>query len=268
MIQYPNIDPVIFNIGPFAVRWYGLAYVIGILLGIKYAQYISKRFKLSISSEDLDDYLIWLSLGILLGGRIGYVIFYDSNHLLHDPMYLFRFNDGLMSLRGMSFHGGLIGVILATYLFCWRHKKSFLELSDMAACVTPIGLFLGRIANFINAELWGRPTDVPWAIIFPGHLVARHPSQIYEALTEGVLLFVLINILLYTTNFIYKPGRMSAIFLLLYASFRSFCEMYREPDAHIGFLIFDLTMGQILSSFMVFVAILVLYVNRNSIKNS
>lgn len=268
MIEFPNIDPIIFNIGPLAIRWYGLSYFVGILCGLKYAQYISNRFKLSISSSEFDDYLIWLACGIILGGRIGYTLFYATQDFFHDPMYLFGFHGGEISFRGMSFHGGLIGVVVASYLFCWRHKKSFLKLCDIQACVAPIGLFFGRIANFINAELWGRPTDVPWAVMFPGHLVARHPSQIYEALTEGLLLFIIINILLYTTNFIYKRGSMSAIFLLLYATFRSICEIYREPDAHIGFLIFDLTMGQILSSFMVFVAILVLYVNRNSNKYS
>jgi phosphatidylglycerol:prolipoprotein diacylglycerol transferase len=259
MINFPNIDPIIFSIGPFDVRWYGLSYALGILFALKYSQYISKKFKLTIEPSDLDNFLIWAMIGIVVGGRAGYVFLYTPLEFLHNPMYLFDITEG-----GMSFHGGLAGVIISAYAYCAKNKISFLKLCDIMGFVAPIGLFLGRIANFINGELWGRPTDVPWGVIFPGQMVARHASQIYEALTEGLLIFIIMNILLYNTNIILKKGRSSAIFLLLYAVFRSFCEMYREPDAHLGFLIFDLTMGQILSSFMVLIAIIVLYVNRNS----
>ena len=196
-----------------------------------------------IKPQKIDDFLIWATLGVILGGRVGYVFFYNFTFFLENPEKIFLIWEG-----GMSFHGGFLGVVIAALLFCRKHKIKFLKLSDLLACVAPIGLFFGRMANFINAELFGRVTHVPWGIVFPtGGPVPRHPSQLYEAGLEGLLLFLVINMAARNSALRNRYGFLTGIFLCGYATSRIFVELFREPDAHIGFLLFELTLGQLLS---------------------
>jgi phosphatidylglycerol:prolipoprotein diacylglycerol transferase len=247
-IPFPDFDPVALQIGPFAIRWYALAYIAGLFGGLLYAKRLAANEALwgSIkrpSAADLDDLLLWATLGVILGGRLAYVIFYQPLFFFSKPLAIFSIWSG-----GMSFHGGFAGVILATILFARARGLSILSLLDLLATVVPIGLLLGRIANFVNGELWGRPTDVPWAVIFPnGGPVARHPSQLYEAATEGLLLLILLAIL--ARNGGYKrPGLVGGIFVAGYAMARIFCEFFREPDPQLGFLFGGFaTMGMLLS---------------------
>lgn len=244
MLSYPSIDPVLIHIGPVAIRWYSLAYIGGILLGWWIiAREHAQRPVANLSKKALDDMIIWAVFGIILGGRLGYVLFYKPGFYLSNPAQIFHVWEG-----GMSFHGGLLGTILAFWLFCRRHKIVFLQITDLLACVAPIGLFLGRIANFINGELYGRASDAPWAMVFPdGGDVARHPSQLYEAGLEGIVLFTLMMILLKRTRLREQPGKLSGIFLCGYALARIIAEHFREPDAFLGFLLAGSTMGQLLS---------------------
>ena len=246
VIPFPRIDPVLVHIGPLAVRWYALAYIVGIIAGWFVARAIiaSKRAwggPAPLTVVDFDDFIVWVTLGIILGGRIGYVLFYNFQHFAAHPIEIFALWKG-----GMSFHGGFLGCLLATLLFGWRRGVPILSLADVTATVTPIGLFLGRIANFINGELWGRPTDVPWAMIFPnGGPVPRHPSQLYEAGLEGIVLLLVLAVLV---NFgaLRRPGLVTGAFALGYGDARIFCELFREPDAQLGFLWGGLTMGMLL----------------------
>lgn len=244
MIPYPNIDPVAVSIGGFGIRWYSLAYLAGIMLGWWLVQAEHKRKPiLGLSQKALDDMLVWAVLGIVIGGRLGYVLFYKPAFYLAHPLQILHVWEG-----GMSFHGGMLGVILAFWLFCRKHKARFFELMDVIACAAPIGLFFGRIANFINGELFGRVTDAPWAMVFPhGGDMARHPSQLYEAGLEGLLLFAVLFILLKYTSLRDRPGRLSGIFLIGYGLARIAAEFFREPDLHLGFLFGFTTMGQLLS---------------------
>ncbi|GLR72387.1 prolipoprotein diacylglyceryl transferase [Agaribacter marinus] len=236
-LVFPNIDPVIFEIGPVALRWYGLMY----LLGFAAAYWLANRriARMGWTKEQLSDLLFWCFMGVILGGRIGYVFFYQFEQLGDDPLYLFRIWEG-----GMSFHGGCLGVIVAAYLFAKKQKWSFLQVGDFIAPLVPVGLGAGRIGNFINGELWGRTTDVSWAFVFPtGGPEPRHPSQLYEFFLEGAVLFVILW--LYSA----KPrpvGTVGGGFLLGYGVFRFIVEFYREPDSHLGLYSFGLSQGQML----------------------
>lgn len=249
-ILFPNIDPVILQLGdtPLKITWYSLSYVVGILLSWYYIKFLNKA---QISNKVIDDLITSIIIGIIVGGRLGYVLFYDFSYNMAHPLNIVRTWDG-----GMSFHGGLLGVIIATYIHCYIHKIKFFTVMDLLACATPIGLCFGRIANFINAELYGRTTDIAWGVVFPGQTIARHPSQIYEALTEGLLLFIIMYLLVTKTKIREYRGMLSGVFLLLYAAFRSFIENYREPDDHIGFVFANITMGQVLSFPMILVGII------------
>ena len=253
-----NFDPVLFDFYIFEVRWYSLAYIVGIILGWIYAKKIINYLKnntylIHLKTEDFDDFIPYLVIGIIFGGRLGYVLIYNFSYFLknlHEILYIWN--------GGMSFHGGLIGVIIATIIFTNKKKiNSFIYL-DILSCVTPIGLFLGRISNFINGELYGKVTDLPWGVIFHNAGThARHPSQIYEALLEGILLFVIINLLAFKKKLILKNGMISVFFLFFYSIFRIFSETLREPDEQIGYLFHSLTMGQLLSFFMIVIGCLI-----------
>lgn len=249
-MPFPNIDPVIFSIGPLSVHWYGLAYVAGILIGWLYARRLIASPALwrndtpPMTKQQLDDFLLWAAAGVVLGGRIGYVLFYDFAAVSADPLRAFAITKG-----GMSFHGGLTGTTIAMILFARRHSLSIWSLFDTIATVVPIGLFFGRIANFINGELWGRLSDAPWAVVFPtGGPFARHPSQLYEAGLEGIVLLIVAAIAVYAFKALKTPGTVTGIFVIGYALSRIFVEFFREPDAQLGYLAFGwLTMGMVLS---------------------
>lgn len=250
-IPFPAIDPVLISIGPLAIRWYSLAYIAGILLGWRYIVSLSARKPGVIDAAAIDDLIVWLVFGIILGGRIGYVLFYKPGYYLMNPIEAAYVWEG-----GMSFHGGALGVILAMALFARKRGIDFLRLADMVACAVPIGLFFGRIANFINGELFGRPSDVAWAVVFPrGGPEPRHPSQIYESFLEGLVLFLILAALWRYTRLRDRPGALGGVFLLGYGAFRLFVEFFREPDAHLGFLFGGVTMGQLLSLPLVIVGV-------------
>ncbi len=245
-LPFPDIDPVLVHIGPFALRWYALAYIAGILLGWLYARAIIKferawGGRAPMTVADFDDFILWVTLGIILGGRIGYVLFYNPAHFAENPAEIVQLWKG-----GMSFHGGLLGCVLTVVLFARQRGLSILSLGDVTCAVGPIGLFLGRLANFINGELWGRPTDVPWAVEFPGAGPPRHPSQLYEAALEGLLLFAILALII-RAGALKRPGLVIGVFALGYGLFRSFAEFFREPDPQLGFLWGGLTMGMLLS---------------------
>jgi phosphatidylglycerol:prolipoprotein diacylglycerol transferase len=247
VLPFPAIDPVLIQIGPFALRWYALAYITGILVGWALARAIVQRERLwggkaPMTVVDFDDFVLWATLGVILGGRLGYVLFYNPAHFVAHPAEAIQLWNG-----GMSFHGGFLGVVAAVILFAHRRSIPVLSLGDVTAAVYPIGHFLGRIANFINGELWGRPTDVPWAMVFPGGgPFARHPSQLYQATLEGLLLFVVLALLIHR-GALKRPGLILGAFALAYGIARCFCELYREPDPQLGFLWGGLTMGMLLS---------------------
>lgn len=242
-LTFPSIDPVAIEIGPFAVRWYALAYIAGILLGWRYAIHLAARPPVFMSREAIDDFIVWVTLGIILGGRLGYVLFYKPMHYLANPLEALYVWQG-----GMSFHGGLIGVLAAIWLFARRRRIPVLALGDLVAAVTPIGLFFGRVANFINGELYGRASDVSWAMVFPGGgPLPRHPSQLYEAFLEGIVLFCVLAYFARRPGWGDRPGRVGGLFLVGYAMARIISEGFREPDAHLGFLFGGATMGQLLS---------------------
>ncbi|CCQ10731.1 Prolipoprotein diacylglyceryl transferase [Pseudoalteromonas luteoviolacea B = ATCC 29581] len=238
--QFPEIDPIIFSIGPLSVRWYGLMYLIGFVFAMWYANREAEKPGSTWTKDQVSDLLFYGMLGVILGGRIGYVLFYQFNYFLDNPMYLFRVDQG-----GMSFHGGALGVIFAIFIFAWRNKKSILSVGDFVVPLVPVGLLAGRIGNFINGELWGRTTDVSWAVIFPtGGPVGRHPSQLYEAFFEGLVLFVM---LVWYKKQVRPAGSIAGLFLLGYGVFRFAIEYFREPDAHIGLYGGIISQGQILS---------------------
>ena len=247
-LPFPAIDPVAISIGPLAIRWYALAYVIGLLGGWYYARRLAANASLwgdlrRPTLADIDDLIVWVALGVVLGGRIGYVLFYNFDVYLAQPSEMFAVWRG-----GMSFHGGFLGSILAILLFARRRNLSGLAMLDLAAVVVPIGLFFGRIANFVNGELWGRPApDFPYAFVFPnGGSVPRHPSQLYEAFGEGLVLFVLLALAVRRFGF-RRPGLLGGMFVLGYAVARIVCEFFREPDAQLGYLFGGVTMGMLLS---------------------
>lgn len=243
-LTFPMIDPVLVEIGPFAIRWYALAYIVGLLAGWGYVRHLAALPPPIMTREQVDDLLVWVTLGVILGGRLGYVLFYQPGYYLHHPLEALAVWHG-----GMSFHGGLVGVLLAGWLFSRRNGLDPLRVGDAVACAAPIGIFLGRLANFVNSELWGRPTDVAWAMVFPNDPAGlpRHPSQLYEAALEGVVLFVLLFALSRSRRVRSSPGLLGGIFLAGYAVARIVAELFRQPDAFIGFLAGGVTMGQILS---------------------
>ena len=240
-----NIDPVLIDFGILQIRWYSLAYIFGILFGWIYAKKILNNQKIydAVYSSRLDDLIIYLIFGIIFGGRLGYVLFYNFEYYNQNILEIFKIWQG-----GMSFHGGFLGVVVAIFIFSKKSKTSFFKFSDVIACVTPIGIFLGRIANFINGELFGKVSTLPWAVIFPnGGNIARHPSQIYEAILEGIILFILINFLALKKNLLLKPGYISSFFLIAYSILRIISENFREPDEHLGYFFSYLSMGTLLS---------------------
>lgn len=252
-MPFPDIDPVLIQIGPFAIRWYALAYVAGILIGWRYITSLVKTERLwplrgpAASVAQIDDLILWLTLGIIVGGRLGHVLFYTPALIWTDPLEVFKTWHG-----GMSFHGGALGVLVAILLFARVNKVDVYRLGDVITAAAPIGLFFGRIANFINGELWGRPTDVPWAMVFPdAGIMPRHPSQIYEALLEGLLLFVVLRLAIHRGKLLNRRGVVAGAFFLGYAICRIALENVREPDAGMPDFPLGLTMGMMLSIPMV-----------------
>ncbi|GEK11155.1 MULTISPECIES: prolipoprotein diacylglyceryl transferase [Pseudoalteromonas] len=243
-LQFPQIDPVIFSIGPLSVRWYGLMYLIGFMFAMWWAAKEAKKPNSGWNKDQVGDLVFYSMLGVILGGRIGYVLFYQFSHFIENPLYLFRVDQG-----GMSFHGGALGVITAIVIYAVKHNRSILSVGDFVVPMVPVGLLAGRIGNFINGELWGRVTDVPWAFVFPtGGPQPRHPSQLYEAFFEGLVLFIML------VWFRKKPrpaGSVAGLFLAGYGVFRFAIEYFREPDAHIGLYGGIISQGQILSLPMV-----------------
>jgi len=241
MLVHPQFDPILFQFGPLAVRWYGLMYLLGFILFLLLGQHRAKRSNSFIKVDQVSDLLFYGVLGVVLGGRFGSVFFYNFDSFLHDPLYLLRIWEG-----GMSFHGGLLGVLFAIYLYQRQYAWGFLRTMDFIAPLVPLGLGAGRIGNFINGELWGRASDLPWAMVFPQvDYVTRHPSQLYQGLLEGPLLF---GFLLIGSKENCPNGFISCLFLTFYGLFRFITEFVREPDRHIGFIAFDwMSMGQLLS---------------------
>lgn len=258
------INPVAFSVFGLPIRWYALAYIAGFVIGYFLFKFLMNKqdSDIHINKKQLDDLLTYVVLGVIIGGRLGYVLFYNLSYFVFHPIDIFALWKG-----GMSFHGGLIGVICATFLFAYKQKlpgKSWaingLKLLDMMAVVAPIGLFLGRIANFINMEVMGRATNSPLGIVFVGQTdIPRHPSPLYEAALEGICLFIIMWLIYTKTKLKRFPGAVGGLLLILYAIFRIICEQFRQPDAHIGFLTsWGLTMGQLLSGIMIIVGIFVL----------
>ena len=235
-----NFDPIAFQIFSLEIRWYSLAYIMGILLGWLYCK---KKLIQDPHLLDLfDDFITYLIVGIILGGRFGYALFYNLDYYLESPLQIFFIWNG-----GMSFHGGLIGVLVATQLFSKKHRINKFVLLDLVALSAPIGIFFGRISNYINSELYGKPTDAPWSVKFTLiDNLNRHPSQLYEAFFEGIVLFIILSYFL-KKNYLKKPGQISALFLIFYSLFRFMVEFFRVPDQQIGYLFLNLTMGQLIS---------------------
>jgi len=248
-ILFPQIDPIIFKIGSFSIHWYAIAYVMGIILGFVYLRKLNKLKPVIFNDNALDDIIIYAVLGIILGGRFGYIFFYSMDSFLSNPTILLQIWKG-----GMSYHGGMLGLIIALYFLARKHKLHFIRTLDLVTCVAPIGLFFGRIANFINAELVGRTTDAPWGVIFPyTNGEPRHPSQLYEAALEGILLFIIMSVLVRINSIRTKPGMLGGIFIALYGVIRIFIEFFREPDQHLGYYYTYFTMGQFLSLPMIII---------------
>ncbi len=241
-LAFPPLDPVAVHFGPIMIRWYAIAYVIGFILGWRWALRLAEKNPTGPSPQLFDDYLTWAVIAVILGGRTGYILFYNFDSFLAQPSEMYKIWHG-----GMSFHGGMLGVILAAYIFAKHAKIRFFAFTDILACVAPIGLGFGRIANFVNGELYGRPSDVPWAVIFPrGGDVPRHPSQLYESFLEGLVLFLLLNWIQKLPRSSQQPGIVSGWFLILYGFFRFMVEFVRQPDSQLGFLYAGATMGQML----------------------
>jgi len=243
VLPYPDIDPIALALGPVAIRWYSLAYIVGLVAGWRYCRRLAARPPKAVDPVAIDDFLLWATVGVVLGGRLGYVLFYKPGFYLANPLEILVLWQG-----GMSFHGGAAGVILAIVLFARKRGFSVLSLGDIVVCAVPIGLFLGRLANFINGELYGRPSDVAWAMVFPRDpdQLPRHPSQLYEVFLEGIVLFLLLYWLV-RRGWLERPGALAGVFLAGYGLARIVVEFFREPDAHLGFLLGFTTMGQLLS---------------------
>jgi len=276
-VVFPDFDPVIFQIGPVAIRWYALAYVAGILIGWAYVGRLARNEALwgpraPVANRDqIDDLVLWVTIGIIVGGRVGSMLFYSTSDLWEKPLEIFKIWNG-----GMSFHGGLIGVMLALIFFARAQKIPVFKLADLVAPTVPIGLFFGRLANFVNAELWGRPTDAPWGVTFcndgirerlgfcPAGDVARHPSQLYEATLEGIILFIILRLATHHFGQLKRPGAVTGLFLFGYGVFRTFIEFFREPDANLNNLPLGLTMGMLLSAPMWIAGLVLLLRSRKA----
>ncbi|WP_191601303.1 prolipoprotein diacylglyceryl transferase [Marinomonas algicola] len=261
MIDYPNIDPIAVSLGPLSVHWYGIMYLIGFAGAYLLGTYRAKLSSGNWTKDQMSDVIFYGAMGVILGGRIGYILFYQFEGLLSDPLSLFRIWEG-----GMSFHGGLLGVIVAMLLFSRRYNKHLIDVTDFIAPLVPIGLGAGRVGNFIGGELWGKATEASWGMVFPNDpsQLVRHPSQLYQFVLEGIVLFVI----LWFFSQKQKPRYcVSGMFLLFYGLFRIVVEFFRQPDAHIGYLAFDwLTQGQLLSLPMVFGGVaLILYGYKSSL---
>ncbi len=262
ILTYPHIDPIIFQFGPLAIRWYSLSYLGGLLFAWFYMSRLIKITAPPCKQVHISDFIFWAMMGIIIGGRLGYVLFYNSSYYFSNPSAALAVWDG-----GMSFHGGFIGVCVSTILFCRKFKISLFRFADIIACASPIGLMLGRFANFINGELYGRVSDGPLAMVFPhGGPYPRHPSQLYEAMLEGFLLFFILYFIYNFTNARNKPGLITGIFIIGYAIARTFVEQFREPDNHIGFLFGTdlITMGQLLSAPMVIFGLYLIFRKKKS----
>ena len=256
-----NLDPVILDFGFISLRWYSLSYIFGILIGWWYGKkIIIQRFEIigkKFNVNEFDDLITYLIISIIIGGRLGYIIFYNLEFYISNPLDIFKIWEG-----GMSFHGGLIGILFGTYYFSLKKKINLLFLLDIIACVAPIGIFFGRIANFINSELIGKITNVFWSVIFPKvDTMLRHPSQLYEALLEGFILFIILNFVISKKN--YKTGTCSWLFLIFYGIFRIFSEFFREPDPQIGYLFNILSMGMFLSMIMVIIGLIFYFFSKS-----
>lgn len=260
-LPYPNINPVALQLGPLAIKWYGLAYLTGLLFGWLYIRRLLREpwlwadDKPPFEPAKVDDLLLYITAGVVLGGRLGFVLFYEPSYYLSNPQDIYK-----VWLGGMSFHGALVGCIIAVWAFARRNGVNSWSTMDLGAASVPIGLFFGRIANFINGELWGRPTDVPWAMVFPhGGPIPRHPSQLYEAALEGVVLFIVVGLLV-RCGALKRPGIVTGVFAIGYGVARITCEFFREPDAQLGFLWGGLTMGMLLCIPLIFGGIAILVV--------
>lgn len=266
-IDFPEIDPIAIAIGPLEIRWYALAYLTGFILGWKLCLFLSRKYyeKGRPNRTDVDEFLSWAVLGVILGGRLGYVLFYQFEYYWMHPLEALKIWQG-----GMSFHGGMLGVLVSMVLFSVVQKVSLLRLADMVCVVVPIGLFFGRIANFINGELFGRVSDAEWAVRFPrAGVFPRHPSQLYEAVLEGIVLFVILMMLYKREAIREKAGVVSGVFLIGYGAARSFVEQFREPDMHLGLLWDLITMGQLLSVPMMVIGFsVVVYALTHQVKDS
>ena len=252
---FPQFDPVAFSLGPLVVRWYALAYLVGLVAGWRWCMAMARKDQNAPRPELFDEFLTWAVIGVVLGGRLGYILFYNAGDYFAHPLEMFKVWHG-----GMSFHGGMTGVIFAAWLFA-RHKKiKFFAFTDLLACVTPIGLGLGRLANFVNGELYGRVTDAPWGIIFPrGGDLPRHPSQLYEAFFEGLVLLIIMFLLHRSPKVRARLGFLSGSFLTLYGVMRFSIEFFREPDAQLGFLFAGATMGQLLCIPMIIAGLIIIW---------
>jgi len=255
-----HIDPVLIKLGPFHVGWYGLMYVFGFIASYLLVRYQMRKKSFGISRQEVENLYVYLIIGLIIGGRLGYILFYNLPLYLKAPLEIFAIWHG-----GMSFHGGLLGVLIVGIVFSWRHKKSFWKIADLFIVTAPIGLGLGRIGNFINGELYGRVTSVPWGMIFPkGGPLPRHPSQLYESALEGGVLFI---ILWFLKDKKLPSGGLLAVFLFAYGIFRFFVEFFREPDQQLGFILGPLTMGQLLSALMIISGIILFFYVRRKEKN-
>ena len=257
-----SFDPVLLNLGFISVRWYSLAYILGILIGWWYGKkIINKKFNSETKESDLklfDDLITYIIIAIILGGRLGYVIFYNPEYFMQNTLDIFKIWQG-----GMSFHGALVGIIIGTYLFTFKKEIKTFFLLDIIACVAPIGIFFGRIANFINGELFGKVTNVKWGVIFSKiDMLPRHPSQLYEAFLEGIMLLVIMNLIILKKN--YKIGLCSSNFLIFYGFFRIISEVFREPDTQIGYLFGAISMGSFLSIIMILIGFLILKILKKN----
>ena len=265
-----NFDPVLIDLGLLKIRWYSIAYILGILAGWIYAIKIIKITTINYSNFDqikksnFDDLVIYLIVGIVLGGRCGYIIFYNFEYYSQNFFEVFKIWHG-----GMSFHGGLLGVIISVLFYSKKTNTNFFKYADIISCVAPIGIFLGRISNFINGELYGKISTLPWAVIFPnGGSAPRHPSQIYEAIFEGLVLFVIINYLAIKKNLLLEPGYVSGLFLIFYSVLRIFVEIFREPDAHLGVFFNYFSLGVLLSILSLIVGLLIILSIKKNEKNN
>ena len=265
-----NFDPVLIDLGFLQIRWYSIAYILGILIGWIYAIKIIRNTRKNqynftqISELEFNDLIIYLVIGIIFGGRLGYVLFYNLGYFSQNFLEIFKIWHG-----GMSFHGGLLGVIISIIIFSKKNKINFFKIADIVSCVSPIGIFFGRIANFINGELYGKISTVPWSVIFPGAGdVSRHPSQVYEAILEGIILFMIVNYFALKKQLLFKTGYISSLFLVSYSLLRLFGEIFREPDAHLGFLFNYFSLGTLLSLVTLIVGLIIfLSIKKNEQNN-